>query len=65
MLHPAGPVLPGLGAVPLQRRQHDGVQTAQHRQSAGGLGGREVGHGATAGSLQSRDRIDGGDDDSE
>ncbi len=60
-----GPVRPWSGAVPLQWGQHDGVQAAQHRQPSGGLGGGAVGHGATAGSLQSWDWNDGGDDDSE
>ena len=61
----SGPVRPRPGAVPLQRREHDGVQTAQHRQPPGGVGGGAVGHGAAAGSLQSWDWNDGGDDDSE
>lgn len=52
MLFLIGPVRPGLGAVPLQWGQHDGVQAAQHRQSSGGIGGGEVGHGATPSSLQ-------------
>lgn len=64
-LFSTGPVLSRPGTVPLQRGEHDRVQAAQHRQSSGGLGGGEVGHGATAGAHQSRDRNDGGDDDGE
>ena len=60
-----GPVLPGPGAVSLQRRQHDGLPSAEHRQPGGGLGGGALGHGAAAGPRQGGERHDGGHDDGE
>lgn len=46
----AGFVRTGLGAVPLQRGQHDRFQAAEHRQPVGSLYNGQVGHGKTAGS---------------
>ena len=60
-----GPVLPGPGAVPLQRRQHDGLPAAEHRQPGSGVGGGALGHGAAAGPRQGGERHDGGHDDGE
>lgn len=52
----------GLGAVPLQRGQHDGLPAAERWWSRGGLHDGQVGHGKTAGA-QTREWPDGWDHD--
>lgn len=50
----AGPLCPRYGAVPLQRRQHDGFPHPQHRKLSGVIHHREVVDGAAAGAAQAR-----------
>ena len=54
-----GPVRSGHGAVPLQRRQHDGVPHPEHGELPGDVHRGEVVHGAPTGPAQGRLRPPG------